>query len=343
MKLAAKLSTSVALMILIVMFLPVPVTAYQPPPPLPMLLNGFVYVNGVKAEDGTLVEARINGVTVASCRTETFEGQKGRYALPPFQGSPDDEVHLFVEGKEANESPVAYEIGRQTLDLTVGVPKPVTYTLTMVVMGSGQTIPPVGAHAQLEGSMVDIRAIPDEGWKFYGWIGDVADPNSAATWIIMDGDKTVTAKFMVPTPTPTATSTATPPGPTATATATSETPTSPTATPTATPPGPTVAATATSEVPAPGPTVAAAVTSEQPAPGPIAATATSEVPAPSPTATATTASEQLAPGPIATSAATSTEGRSGGNRTWLLIAVGLTGIAGIALGVLLRKLGAKGP
>jgi uncharacterized repeat protein (TIGR01451 family) len=167
------------------------------PPPLLMILEGFVYVGGIRAEDGTLVEARIGGVTVASFNTiTTEEGQNGYYVLS-FQGAPGDEVHLFVEGVEANESPVEYEMGHHTLHLTVGEVEPATHTLTMTVIGSGQTDPPVGEHTYLEGSMVTIRAIADEGWQFDGWIGDVADPNEVVTWITMDSDKTVTASFTV--------------------------------------------------------------------------------------------------------------------------------------------------
>ena len=296
MKLAAKLSTSVALMILIVMFLPAPVTAYQPPQ-LPMVLDGFVYVNGIKAEDGTLVEARIDEVTVVSNNTVTLEGQRGYYVLLIEDGQQGDEVQLLVDGVKANESPVEYVPGSQTLHLTVGPVEPVTHTLTMAVIGGGQTDPQVGKHPQPEGSIVIISAIADEGWQFDRWIGDVvADPNSAVTRVTMDGDKTVTAKFVVPTPTPTATPTLTP-GPTATPTSTPTSGPSPTPTSTSTP-GPTATATATPETPTPIPT--------------------------------------------ATSIVTSTEGRSGENPPWLLIAVGLTGMAGIALGVLLRKVGAKG-
>ena len=340
MRFVAKLSGFAALLMLTVAVLPVPATAYQPP--LPMLLNGFVYIDGVKPEDGTLVEAEIDGVTVASCRTETFEGQKGRYVLPSFQGSPGDEVHLFVEGVRAKilvqeeegqlepkDNPVEYEGGRQTFYLKVGEEEPPTHTLTMIIIGSGQTVPPVGADAQLAGSVVTIRAIPDEGWKFYGWIGDVADPNLAATWIIMDSDKTVTANFAVPTPTPTATSTPSP-GPRPTATVPSEEPT---------PTPPTEVVTAAAEQPTPTPPTTAA---EEPTPttAAAAAAAAAEQLTPPTEATATAISE--APSPAATPAATSTERQSGGNRTWLLVAVGLTGVAGIGLGVLLRKLGAKG-
>jgi len=68
-------------------------------------------------------------------------------------------------------------------------------TLTMAVNGNGTTIPEVGSHIYTLGEVVNITAIPDEGWQFDSWTGDVADPSSASTNITMDSDKTVTANF----------------------------------------------------------------------------------------------------------------------------------------------------
>jgi len=332
MKFAAKLNRLTALLAfvgLIVTVLPTPVAA-QPPSP-PMMLDGFVYVDGVRAEDGTLVEVRIGGVTVASATTVTAEGQNGYYVLA-FQGAPGDEVHLFVDGVEAKQSPVEYEMGSHTLHLG----EPATYyTLTMAVIGGGQTDPPVGEHTYPEGSMVTIRAMADEGWQFDGWTGDVANPNAAVTWITMDGDKTVTANFTIaPTPTPTAIpSTPVPPSPTPTAPPYPP-PGTPSPTPTATPltpvlPTPTPTATPSTPLP-PTPTPTATPTS---APRPST---------PTPTAIPTSTPERAAPTPTPSPSLHPLErqGGPGGNPT-LVIAIGLAFIAGIALLVLGRKLWLK--
>lgn len=72
--------------------------------------------------------------------------------------------------------------------------------LTMAVNGSGGVTPPVGAHTYAVGTIVDITAVPDAGWKFDGWTGDVTTVNSTAalsTNITMNGDYTVTASFSV--------------------------------------------------------------------------------------------------------------------------------------------------
>jgi uncharacterized repeat protein (TIGR02543 family) len=69
----------------------------------------------------------------------------------------------------------------------------VTYTLTITTNGNGST---TGAGTYAEGTVVNITATPDAGWQFDSWTGDVADPNSASTAVIMNADKTVTANFI---------------------------------------------------------------------------------------------------------------------------------------------------
>ena len=73
----------------------------------------------------------------------------------------------------------------------------ITYTLTMAVNGGGSTIPAVGTHPYPVGTVVNITATPDAGWRFVNWTGDVADSNSANTTFTTNTDKTVTANFMV--------------------------------------------------------------------------------------------------------------------------------------------------
>ena len=73
-----------------------------------------------------------------------------------------------------------------------------THNLTMAVSpsGTGSTSPAVGVHAYVEGTVVNISAIPNSGYQFDHWTGDVADPDSASTTVTMNSDKTVTAYFV---------------------------------------------------------------------------------------------------------------------------------------------------
>ena len=74
-------------------------------------------------------------------------------------------------------------------------PPPIYYTLTMAVNGSGGTIPTVGDHTYLEGTVVDISATPALYWHFSHWTGNVVDPSSPSTTITMNNDEGVTANF----------------------------------------------------------------------------------------------------------------------------------------------------
>ncbi len=59
----------------------------------------------------------------------------------------------------------------------------------------GIITPAIGNHVYPEGATVNITATPASGWQFTKWTGDIADPYSANTTIIMGSDKTVTAHF----------------------------------------------------------------------------------------------------------------------------------------------------
>jgi len=71
----------------------------------------------------------------------------------------------------------------------------VFYTLDISVDGSGTTDPVPGTYSYPDGKVVDLEAIPDLGWSFDHWVGDVADPNSDVTNITMNENKAVTAYF----------------------------------------------------------------------------------------------------------------------------------------------------
>ena len=272
------------------------VASAQPTPP--MVLDGYVFIEGERAPQGTLVEVSVAGEVKASTGTEAGSGGRQGYYVLGFRGEDGDEVRLLVDGAAADilvegeeVSSIPYESGATpTYDLIVGT-SPATVVLTLEAAEGGQTDPPVGDHVYPDGSEVTIRAIPSDGWAFDGWIGDVSDPDTPLTTVTLDGDRSVTATFRrlppptisTPSPTPTATD-----GP------------SPTPSPTATP-SPTPSASPTAEPTEPGasPTPTSASTSEEATPT-VAATATSEDGEPEdtglPTATATVVPEESGSG-----------------------------------------------
>jgi hypothetical protein len=72
------------------------------------------------------------------------------------------------------------------------------YTLTINVtpVGGGITLPNIGGHAYSANQVVNVQAIPADNYRFDGWIGDVANPQSATTSIKMNDNKSITAKFV---------------------------------------------------------------------------------------------------------------------------------------------------
>jgi hypothetical protein len=65
------------------------------------------------------------------------------------------------------------------------------YTLTIVTVGQGSVYP--GNGTQTANSIIDLTAIPADGWSFSGWSGDVTGGSN--TSIEMDSDKTVYGTF----------------------------------------------------------------------------------------------------------------------------------------------------
>ena len=65
--------------------------------------------------------------------------------------------------------------------------------------GGSVTTPGEGTFNYTTGTIVDLLATPDAGYRFVNWTGDVdtiADVNAAATNVTIDGDYSITANFM---------------------------------------------------------------------------------------------------------------------------------------------------
>jgi murein DD-endopeptidase MepM/ murein hydrolase activator NlpD len=92
---------------------------------------------------------------------------------------------------------VTDESGRADTDLitidVIGLERD-EYILTLWISGQGETVPGAGSAAWPAEHTVALQAIPDEGWQFVQWIGDVDDELSSTT-VVMDADKQVTALF----------------------------------------------------------------------------------------------------------------------------------------------------
>jgi hypothetical protein len=72
------------------------------------------------------------------------------------------------------------------------------YTLTMSSTAGGAVTPTIGAHSYSAGTVVNLTATPDSGYRFVNWTGggtDIGNAIAATTTITMNADHTITAHF----------------------------------------------------------------------------------------------------------------------------------------------------
>jgi uncharacterized repeat protein (TIGR02543 family) len=139
----------------------------------------------------TLVADPAEGGTVAGGGTYTF-GQEVTVTATANEGY--EFVNWTVEnGDEASTDP-EYTFTMPSSDLTLTANFQQVFDLTLIANPvEGGTVTGEGTYPA--GTVVDIDATPSEGYVFYNWTGDVADPMAASTTITMDADKTAEAFF----------------------------------------------------------------------------------------------------------------------------------------------------
>ncbi|MFW5907394.1 MAG: GLUG motif-containing protein, partial [Candidatus Natronoplasma sp.] len=71
------------------------------------------------------------------------------------------------------------------------------YNLEIQAGEGGTTDPEPGTHGYGEGTEVTVKALPDEGWSFANWTGDVpeSEKENEEITIVMDEDKSIKANF----------------------------------------------------------------------------------------------------------------------------------------------------
>ena len=84
--------------------------------------------------------------------------------------------------------------GHKIVTATFSLTPPTTYTLDVNVEGQGTTMPTVGSHSYISGTDVTVEAMPDDGWHFAGWNGNLSGTTNPVT-LTMDADKIITATF----------------------------------------------------------------------------------------------------------------------------------------------------
>jgi len=116
--------------------------------------------------------------------------------------------HTVIEGWSGTATPsrAGYGFTPSSLDYTnviSDIPdqdytgEVLTYVLTIVASEGGTTQPAPGSYTYTHGTEIDIRALPDEGYDFSQWSGDVPPglEKVNSVLIIMDSGKSITAQF----------------------------------------------------------------------------------------------------------------------------------------------------
>jgi Divergent InlB B-repeat domain len=70
--------------------------------------------------------------------------------------------------------------------------------LTIIVSppAGGTTTPPPGGNPEPENTVAVVTAIPNPGFAFSGWLGNVTAPANASTTVVMNQPQTITANFV---------------------------------------------------------------------------------------------------------------------------------------------------
>ncbi len=71
-----------------------------------------------------------------------------------------------------------------------------SFALTTNTEGKGSVVSEPDAEEYARGDEVTLTAVPDEGWEFSHWSGDLTGSENPKT-VVMDSDKAVTANFNV--------------------------------------------------------------------------------------------------------------------------------------------------
>jgi hypothetical protein len=96
-------------------------------------------------------------------------------------------------GVGSTENPIMLDINCDT-DIQAAF-DPITPVLTIEKHGGGSISPPSGRYTYQPGTVINLKATPDKGWKFGGWTSNVSNPNSPETSLTLNSDMLVTASF----------------------------------------------------------------------------------------------------------------------------------------------------
>ncbi|QNF35153.1 glycoside hydrolase family 88 protein [Adhaeribacter swui] len=123
----------------------------------------------VKAPSGALINSKTGSFSWTPKKTGTYR---------------------FLVRVTDNGSPILY--AERTVTVKVNPAK--QYALQINISGKGTVTKTPDKTTYAEGTIVQLKAIPDAGYQFVEWTGNVSGSNATAT-ITMNGNKTVNAQF----------------------------------------------------------------------------------------------------------------------------------------------------
>jgi hypothetical protein len=128
------------------------------------------------------------GTTVVGC------GSDLAFSITPNAGYHVDSV--FVDGSYVPDSTTSYTFKNITANHSITAKFAInTYTLNVVVVGSGSVTKDPNQTLYEHGTSVELTAVPaDLSWKFKEWSGDLTGTENPKS-IVMNGPKSVTATF----------------------------------------------------------------------------------------------------------------------------------------------------
>lgn len=117
--------------------------------------------------------------------SETIVLDPGGSATVAFETSRDDNGTYEVEIDAEDDN----ETGSFTVEEVIA-----GHELKIGVSGEGTTDPEPGTHTYEEGTAVTVEALPEEGWEFVRWMGDV-EAQEKVIVVEMDENKEIVAFF----------------------------------------------------------------------------------------------------------------------------------------------------
>jgi regulation of enolase protein 1 (concanavalin A-like superfamily) len=151
----------------------------------------------------------IGGEYIFKMRVETAPGVGGFYQLKVWPSNQPEPAAWDLSGQEELTDPqsgsillLAHHIDATFGDVTITPLGFVSGTLDVSTSGSGVVVVDPQKEEYSYGETVSVTAVPDSGWVFAGWQGDLSGYDNPTT-INMTGSKQITATFVSETAPPT--------------------------------------------------------------------------------------------------------------------------------------------